>query len=494
MFRERFLKQEPRLVEAAERLAHAIRAIPQDPAFAASPHALLVGGFVRDVLLGGQPKDIDLEVYGVAPDRLEQLLETLAPGLVNFVGRSFGVFKIHLGEDIEFDVSLPRRESKTGRGHTGFIVTADPGLNTREASRRRDFTINAISADPLTGEILDPFDGVKDLENRVLRVVDSVTFQDDPLRVYRGIQFVARFGLTVEPISFDLMRQMVARDDLAELAPERVTEELRKLLLKAQRPSIGFELARALGIIANDFSELSAMIGTEQEPEWHPEGDVWIHTMMVIDRAAEIIRDSTRGFSTEEQLEVMLGALCHDLGKPGTTARLDGRIRSLGHEEAGIEPTRSLLGRLAFGERVRDATIAIVKDHLKPGMLYKQLMEKQTLTEESYANAVRKLLKRIHPTSWRVLVAAAEADYRGRSLPEVKTGPYLHGDLVATTVAKFRFDAEPIKPLIQGRDLLALGVKPGPRMGEIIAKIETLRDAGKITTQEEAKMHLRDIL
>jgi len=216
--------------------------------------------------------------------------------------------------------------------------------------------------------------------------------------------------------------------------------------------------------------------------------------MMVIDRAAEIIRDSTRGFSTEEQLEVMLGALCHDLGKHATTARLDGRIRSLGHEEAGVEPTHALLSRLTFGEHARNAAIAVVKDHLKPGMLYKQLMEKQALTEESYANAVRKLLKRIHPTSWRVLIAAAEADYRGRSLPEVTTGPYAHGDLLAATVAKSCLDEEPTKPLIQGRDLLALGVTPGPRMGELIATIEALRDAGKITTHEEAVAHAAQII
>ncbi len=460
--------------------------MPQDPNDAGvSPRVLIVGGFVRDAILDKHPKDIDLEVYGVSPERLEELLNQLYPGIVNTVGRSFGILKIHLGEDVGFDVSVPRRESKNGPGHTGFAVTTDPGLSVQEASRRRDFTVNAISADPLTGELLDPFDGVRDLERRILRVVDPATFPDDPLRVYRAIQFVARFELTIEPVSFDVMRQMVARDDLHELPPERITEEWKKLFLKAERPSIGFTLARELGIIERDYPEIHALIGCEQEAEWHPEGDVWTHTLMVIDEAAKIIRDPAREFSSEEKLEVMLGALCHDFGKPATTAHLEGRIRSRGHEEAGVEPTKTLCDRLSFGEPILRAAIAIAKDHLKPGMLSIQ-RENGTLNDTTYANAIRKLLKRIHPISWRVLLAASEADYRGRGIPGSATEPYAHGARLAATVQINRFDEAPTQPLIQGRDLLAHGMIPGPSMGTLIAHIEALRDAGTITTREEA--------
>ncbi|MEK7115944.1 MAG: HD domain-containing protein [Patescibacteria group bacterium] len=485
-FRDKLFSQEPRLIEVAHRLATSIRATPQDAKYAdVTPRAFIVGGFVRDTILGGHPKDIDIEVYGVSPERLEEILHQLYPGVVNTVGRSFGILKIHLGEDVEFDVSIPRRESKTGRGHKGFAVTSDPGMTLEDAARRRDFTWNALAADPLTGELIDPFGGLQDLRDRILRVTDAERFQDDPLRVYRALQLAARMEMTVEPKSHELLREMVARGDLTELAPERVTEELRKLLLKAQKPSIGFALARELGIIERDYSELQALIGCEQEAEWHPEGDVWTHTLMVIDEAAKIIRDPARTFSAEEKLEVMIGALCHDVGKPATTAHLEGRIRSRGHEEAGVEPTQTLLGRLSFGDHILHAAVAIVKDHLKPGMLSIQ-RENGALTDTTYANAIRKLLKRIHPTSWCVLVAASEADYRGRGIPGSSTEPYAHGNLLAETVQRYRLDEAPTQPLIQGRDLLALGMTPGPSMGKLIAHIEKLRDAGTLTTREEA--------
>lgn len=484
-FAAQFAAQDPRLVEAATRLATAIRDV--------SGRALIVGGFVRDAILGGHPKDIDLEVYGVAPERLEDLLNRLYPDRVNTVGRSFGILKVHLGEDIEFDVSLPRRESKTGRGHKGFSVESDPNMRIEDAARRRDFTINAILANPLTGEVIDPFRGADDLDKKILRVVDPNTFTDDPLRVYRALQFAARLELVVDPASRELLQTMVARGDLLELPPERVTEEFKKLFLKAERPSIGFVLARDLGIIAAHHPELQALIGCKQEAEWHPEGDVWTHSLLVINQAAKIIRDPTRGFSAEERLKVMIGALCHDFGKPATTAVIDGRIRSRGHEEAGAEPTRTFLGRLAFGEHVEQTAVAIAKDHLKPGMLYIQ-REKGTLDEGAYTNAVRKLLKRIHPTSWRVLLAASEADYRGRAIPGFDMGPYAHGEMLAATVAAFKLDEAPTQPLIQGRDLLARGMTPGPEIGKTIARIEARRDAGEIRTREEALERLPEFL
>ncbi|MDP3793368.1 MAG: HD domain-containing protein [Candidatus Uhrbacteria bacterium] len=459
--------------------------------YALPPRALIVGGFVRDALLNITSDDLDMEVYGVPVDDLQALLEKLYPKKLNLIGRSFGIFHVTFDDGFEFEISIPRRDSKTGTGHKGFTVEGDPTMSVEDAARRRDFTINSILADPMTGEVIDPFDGRSDLDRKILRVTDQKTFQDDPLRVYRAVQLTARLQLTVEPESFDLMRIMIERGDLAELSPERVTEEIRKLLLKAERPSLGLQMMFELGIIERDYPELFVLKQTPQEPEWHPEGDVWIHTLMVVDQAAKIIRRETWNVKpeTSEKLQVMLGALCHDLGKPSTTKMGEKagvpRLRSLGHEEAGEEPTRMLCKKWMFGETIEHGAIMSAMQHLKPGTFYRA-KEQGKLNDEQYANAVRKLLKKIYPLSWRVLLASAEADHRGRSLPGADSEPYEAGEIFTRTIEQFKLDEAPIKPLIQGRDLMDRGIKPGPRMGQIIAEIETARDEGKIKTREEA--------
>ena len=485
-FPQRLAKQDPRLVEAVARIAKAVAALPPDARYPRTPPRLfLVGGFVRDVLLGHNPKDLDAEVYGVPPERLEELLQRLYPGLVNTVGRSFGILKIHLGDDIGCDISIPRQESKTGKGHKGFAISGDPGMSTTEAARRRDFTVNAVLADPLNGDIIDPFDGLRDAKRKILRVIDPKTFIEDPLRVYRAIQFAARFHFTVDADSQQLMREMVQNGSLRELSPERITDELRKLLVKAQKPSVGFELALELGVIEVYFPELFALIATPQEPEWHPEGNVWIHTMMVVDQAARLSRQVVRHFSEEDRLQIVFAALCHDLGKPATTQVIDGRIRSRGHEEAAETPIRLLCSRLTFAERMDEAVIAIAKDHLKPAIFHRDLLA-GTLSVEQYSNAIRKLLKRVAPTDWKLFLTVTEADWRGRKLPNVTTAPYVAGAVFSQTIRVNKLDEEPTKPLLQGRDLAELGIPAGPRMGKLIAQIEELRDKGELTTREEA--------
>jgi tRNA nucleotidyltransferase (CCA-adding enzyme) len=468
------------LTDGIRRLAERVQKMP-------GGRALLVGGMVRDLVRDLPVTDGDVEVYGVPAAALRELLEELFSGRVHDVGRAFSVYKVTLDDTHGLDVSLPRRDSKTGKGHKGFEVVGDPTMTVEDAARRRDFTVNAMLMDPLTGEILDPFHGLDDLANGVLRAVDPNTFVDDPLRVYRALQFAARFGLAPDEETKKLLAGMVSRGDLDELPKERVTEELRKLLLKAERPSIGFQLARELGIIERDYPELRALVGTPQELEWHPEGDVWIHTMMVLDQAAKIIRrpDWPEPSRFIGAICVMLGALCHDLGKPATTKEMDGRIRSLEHEAAGEAPAKSLLARWTFGADAEHAALMVAKDHLKPGMLLREL-EKGRMTDEQYVNAVRRLLKRIAPLHWRAYLAACEADYRGRGIPGIADGPYEAGDRFTDTVLTHHLDEAPTKPLLRGEDLLALGIKPGPEMGRIIAEIEEARDRGDIRTREEA--------
>jgi tRNA nucleotidyltransferase (CCA-adding enzyme) len=452
------------------------------------PRALLVGGAVRDLLLGVETKDADVEVYGVESDELEKILRELFTQ-VDIVGASFGIYKVSLEDGRMLDVAIPRRESKTGKGHKGFEVIGDPQLEVTEALRRRDFTVNALALDVATDEIIDPFNGRDDLAKNILRIVDEKTFIDDPLRVFRGIQFAARFGLVVEPKTFTLMKNMVERGDLDELSKERVTDEWRKLLLKSPQPSLGFTLMRELDIVPHYYPELAALIGTPQEKEWHPEGDVWTHTLMVIDEAVQLRHHSVR-LTTNDHLAVMLGSLCHDFGKPLTTKTVDGKIRSHGHEEAGVLPAKSFLSRFTFGDDLTRDVAAITRDHLKPTILYRSY-QKGELNEKTYANAARRLLKRLGSVSLDVYLTVTEADTRGRGLSK-NTGPYDPGAFLRSTVKKFDLEVAAKSQLLTGAELIAeFGFKEGIELGEMLKKIEGARDDGELETAEQARAFVK---
>ena len=444
----------------------------------AGGRALIVGGWVRDAILaGGVPRgsDIDLEVFGIAEDRLALLLERF--GRVEAVGKSFPVYKLVTADANvgAIDVALPRRESKSGRGHKGFEVRGDPSMSFREAASRRDFTINAIGFDPLSGEFDDPFEGRRDLERRVLRVVDPNTFGDDSLRVLRAIQFAARFELTLDDQTRDVCRTI----PLDDLPPERIWGEIEKLLLKAKRPSLGFALALDLGVIDRVLPEMRPLLGCEQEPEWHPEGDVWTHTLMVIDEARQANGDLAR----PQLITVMLGAVCHDLGKPATTAVVDGRIRSLDHEQAGVGPTESLLDRLNIhtidGVDVRTQVIGLVAQHLKPGMFHK--------AQNVGDGAFRRLAQKVN---LELLARLARADCRGR------TGSFDCSamDWFIERARALGVEHQPPPPLLLGRHLLELGLSPGPRVGEVLRQVYEKQLDGAITSVDEGIAEARRIM
>jgi tRNA nucleotidyltransferase (CCA-adding enzyme) len=432
--------------------------------------ALVVGGYVRDRLLGRASKDLDLEVFGIPEQDLRALLAEL--GRVEAVGQAFAVYKVVLhaaaGGSGAIDIALPRRESKTGRGHKGFAVTGDHTMTPADAARRRDFTINAIAWDPLTDDYVDPFGGRTDLAARVLRVVDPQTFADDSLRVLRAVQMAARFE-----VALDEQAQTICRSiPLDDLPAERIWGEVEKLLLQAERPSIGFALARTLEITSRLWPELHALIDCPQEPEWHPEGDVWVHTLLVIDEARRRNGDLDRPRLTT----VMLGAVCHDLGKPSTTAVIDGRIRSLGHEEAGVAPATRLLDRLNVntidGFDVRAQVLAITAHHLKPGAFHKA-------KDEVSDGAFRRLAQKV---DMELLARVATADCLGR------TGPF---DCSAMTwfierARSLGVEHEPPAPILMGRHLLDLGVAPGPGMGQILRTVYERQLDGVVTTLDEA--------
>ena len=433
----------------------------------AGGRAFVVGGWVRDRLRGEQSKDIDIEVFGIAAAELPGLLGTL--GRVEPAGQSFPVYKVARPGSGEpaIDVALPRRESKRGRGHKAFDVQGDPSMTLAEAARRRDFTINAISFDPLTNEYQDPCGGRVDLERRLLRAVDLRSFGDDSLRVLRAVQFAARFEFTLEDQTAALCRRI----PLDDLPAERIWSEIEKLLLQASRPSIGFALALDLGIIDAILPEMHPLVGCGQEPEWHPEGDVWVHTLMVIDKARQLNGDLDRPRLTT----VMLGAVCHDLGKPATTAVIDGRIRSIDHEQAGVAPTLSLLDRLNVhtidGFDVRSQVAGLVANHLKPGMFHK--------AQHVGDGAFRRLAQKV---DLELLARLARADCLGR------TGAFDCSamDWFLERAQALGVEHQPPAPLLLGRHVLELGLQPGPQVGEILRQVYEKQLDGEITTVEEA--------
>jgi tRNA nucleotidyltransferase (CCA-adding enzyme) len=441
---------------------------------AAGGRALVVGGWVRDQLLASgtathharppASKDIDMEIFGISSETLPELLRAF--GRVEAVGQSFPVFKVINQHADVIDVAIPRRESKQGRGHKGFAVHGDPFMSVEEAARRRDFTINAISWDPLTNEHVDPVGGRADLDRGLLRAVDPGTFADDSLRALRAVQFAARFGFSLDGGTAALCKAI----RLDDLPPERVWGELEKLLLQAERPSIGFALARDLGIIEQILPEMVPLVGCEQEPEWHPEGDVWVHTLMVIDRARELNHDLSR----PRLITVMLGAVCHDLGKPATTAFVDGRIRSLDHEQAGVAPTLSVLDRLNVhtidGFDVRQQVVGLVAHHLKPGMLHK--------APNVGDGAFRRLAQKV---DLELLARLARADCLGR------TGTFDCSamDWFLARARSLGVEHRAPAPLLLGRHLLALGLAPGPRVGDVLEQVYEKQLDGEILTVEE---------
>ena len=448
------------LAEDARRVALAIRE--------AGGRALCVGGFVRDRLLERASEDLDLEVFGIPEDQLPALLTTL--GRVEPVGQAFPVYKLG-----HIDVALPRRESKSGRGHKGFIVQGDHTMAFADAARRRDFTINAIGWDPLTDEYLDPFEGRADLARRLLRVVDPATFGDDSLRVLRALQFAARFELTIDADTAAICREI----PLDDLPAERIWGEFEKLLLKALRPSIGFALARELGVIEQILPEMVPLYDCPQDAEWHPEGDVWTHTLMVIDEARKRNDDLDR----PRLATLMLSAVCHDLGKPATTAMIDGRVRSPGHEAAGVPLATAILDRLNLNTLdnfdVRTQVLGITAEHLRPSAFYKQ---KDTVTD----GAFRRLAQKVN---LELLVRFDRADCHGRA----GTFDCSAMDWFIERARTLGVEHKPPSPILLGRHLLALGVSPGPRMGKILRAVYELQLDGVVTTLEEAQVRAQQL-
>lgn len=403
-----------------------------------------VGGFVRDRLRGKESKDVDIEVHGVPAPLLEKILDGL--GERTAMGASFGIYGL---KHYEIDIAMPRREHATGRGHRDFEIFTDPFLGPEKAALRRDFTVNAMMEDVLTGEIVDYFGGQEDLKRGIIRHVSDASFVEDPLRVLRAAQFAARFGFRVAGETVALCRTM----DVAALASERVMGELEKALLKAKKPSVFFDTLRSMEQLGDWFPEVQALIGIPQEPRFHPEGDVWNHTMLVLDQAA-LLRENAR-----EPLGFLLAALCHDFGKRDAIQDDGGRIRALGHEEAGIPIADAFLSRITAEKKLHAYVCSMVRLHMRPNILAAQHPGKKSfyrLFDES-----------VCPED---LLLLAKADALG-------CGTEKNYETAEQTLRQMlsAYDDVMSRPFVQGADLVAAGFRPGKDFGEALAYAHKLR-------------------
>lgn len=427
-------------------------------------HTYYVGGYVRDFLLGIDNKDVDIEVHGITPSCLENILDSVGERIT--IGESFGIYNL---KGISLDIAMPRKEKATGRGHRDFEVTVDPFIGTEKASLRRDFTINALMQDVLTGEITDHHNGKADLDKKILRHVSDETFAEDPLRVLRGAQFAARFDLSVDNKTVELCKTI----DLSALSKERVEGELKKALLKARKPSVFFEILREMECLDVWFPEVKALIGIEQNPKYHSEGDVWTHTMMVLDEAVKFRDKVSNPFG------FMLSALTHDFGKTVCTERINGELHAYAHETKGLPIAESFLRRITNETQLIKHVLNMTELHMKPNV---------TAAANSSIKVTNKMFDSAEDPEALIYIALADA--KG----SVAKGDYLpHDDFLYERLEVYKEYMS--RPYVMGKDLVEAGLKPDRDFTEILEYAHKLRLAGidKESALKQALAYARNI-
>ena len=420
----------------------------------AGGRVLVVGGFVRDGMLGHPTGEPDLEVFGLSVRELERTLRPL--GKVRRIGRAFPVLRIG---GLGLEVALPRRESKTGPGHLGFEVVVDPHLSFREAARRRDLTLNAMGLDPLSGELLDPYGGERDLAAGVMRATDPAKFPEDPLRGLRVAAFASRFGFTAD----EGLHRLASGLDLSELSPERILDELGKIL-HGREPSRGFRFLAATGLL-RFLPEVDALRGTPQDPEWHPEGDVFEHTLLALDRAAELGPDDP-----EARRTLLFATLCHDFGKPATTRRRRGRITAYAHDAAGGPVARRFLERLRAPRALAEEVEALTRRHLAPAFY-----PRQGAKRAAYRRLARELAAA--GTTLESLLRVATADQLGRTTEAALAGRFPEGEVFRARAEAAGVFRGPPEDAVTGRHVLARNIPPGRAVGRILDRSREVQDA-----------------
>lgn len=445
---EKLLAQHPRLIKIVAAIA------------SAGGKAVLVGGAVRDLLLGLPTKDLDIEVHRLPLDQLQEIMEKF--GTVSLVGKSFGVLRLH---GLAIDWSLPRADS--GGRHPQ--VRIDPNMSMADAFKRRDLTINAMGIDLHTFDLIDPWGGLHDLQEGVLRAPDVHFFVQDPLRFFRVMQFIGRFQFKPD----EHLQRICSSMSLAGISVERIEAEFDKLLLQSEFPSLGIRWLAHIGRLEEILPEVAATKDVPQEPEWHPEGDVFEHTMQALDAGAALSYDAPG-----QKLVALYALICHDLGKVSTTKRIDGRIRSLGHEDAGVPLARRVLKRLTRRKELIDAVLKLVKYHMAPG---------QFIHNKAKAPAYKRLALKLAPdVSLELLAKVALADKRGRNpqsyRPLTINLPFITDFL--QNAKKAQVMLKPEEPVLKGKDLMPF-VEPGPAMGKLLKQAYEIQIAKGIKDKKE---------
>jgi len=448
---QQYLKYDPRIAI----LVHDVHT--------AGGRVLLVGGAVRDLLLGKPLKDLDIEVHGMPLADLERVLRKHGP--VSLVGKAFGVLRVH---GLDIDWSLPRTDT-SGRKPE---VTLDPHMSLEQAFRRRDLTINAMGIDLITYELIDPFGGQCDLEQGILRTPDPTFFVEDPLRLYRVMQFVGRFAMTPD----DELNTLCASMDIRGVSVERIETEFEKLLLRSSRPSLGLRWLRTIGRLADIMPELAATIGVRQNPKWHPEGDVFEHSMQTVDASTTFTYDDQR-----TTCALRYAALCHDLGKVYTTQENEaGDITSYGHAQESATCAKNLLARITRNNELIETVCVLVKYHMSPIQL---------LEGGAKPAAYKRLARALAPhATLQMLADLSCADQRGRN-PDGSTPLTTSCHELEQFIIKARdaFVLEAVEqPVLLGRDLLDV-VPPGPRLGELLERAYEIQIEEGITDKQELR-------
>lgn len=422
----------------------------------------LVGGAVRDLFLGLAIKDLDCEIHNLSIDQLETILKTVGP--VSLVGKIYGVLRVH---NLDVDWSVPRKDAGGRKPKVEFDVY----LTIEQAFRRRDLTMNAMGIDLKTFELIDPFNGLEDLNNKILRTPDAELFVEDPLRFYRVMQFIGRFEMFPD----NELNQLCKTMNLNGVSKERIAIEFEKLFLKSKRPSLGIRWLYEIGRLSEILPELAATVGIKQNNNYHPEGDVFEHTMQAVDAAAVLEYESQH-----DKLTVIFATLCHDLGKVDTTEIMDGKITSYGHDESGMEPTKKLMKRITLKIELMETVEKLVRYHMAPI---------QFVDQNASLSAYKKLAKKLYPqTNLQLLAKVSLADKRGRNdtsheplkydIPQV--------DEFLKKAEKARVQLAPEPPVLQGKDLLDV-MSPGPQMGAVLDRIYQIQIEDNIHDKQELK-------
>lgn len=447
---------------------------------------LIVGGAVRDTVLGTEPDDIDIEVYQINYQDLCAFLQQ--HGKVDLVGKKFGTIQFKpFGSNVEYDFSIPRKENKAGISHKDFDITFDVDMRIDEAAERRDFTFNSMAYDPLTDKLYDYFNGLDDIRRTTLRHTSN-KFNQDALRIYRAMQLQCRFGFTLHPDTVEEIRyKMILSDDCQTLPKERIYDEWKKWAQKGTHHHLIFEFMHKTGLILY-YPELKALKATPQDTEWHPEGDVETHTELCLKHWDQILKNISDTFTDDEKIIIPMAILLHDIGKPATTEvkikKGTARVTSEGHEALGGTMAKDFLERIGFPEKYVTPICNLITNHLAGVNI-------SCITAPSgKRKAVKRLANRLYPATINQLLALMLCDTNGRSFPEHRT-PTGYND-IKDLAKEFNVLETKYEYILMGRHLAEVGLQPGPQYGNILAKANEAQENGEFNDLDGAKIWLTE--